>query len=255
MTTVEPSAPIVLTRTIRAELTRLRTLRSMWLLALVMTTAVAVISMLVGSDVASPAHGQTVWMPIRRVGMLATLLLLLMATTATTADYGTGGIVPTLQWTPRRRFLLAGRSIVIVVAVMAAGLIPALVGGALATQLAPDQLWSWGHARQALAALGFVYALGALLAVGVGLLLRSAAASMAAVLGLVLILPLLLGNLPFDWTTDVAALLPGTSMRKLLIGEGLPGLTDAGARVTLAAWAIGAFALGGWRLIRADANQ
>lgn len=255
MTIVERPGRTLLARTIRAEAARLRTLRSMWLMALLTTTAVGGVSMLAGSDVASTLDGQTVWTPIRRVGMLAMLLLLSMATAATTADHGTGGIVPTLQWTPRRPLLLAGRTIVVVVAVTATGLTPVLVGGVLASQLAQDQRWSWRQAADALAALGFVYALGALLAVGVGLLLRNTAASLGVILALVLVLPILLGNLPLDWTRDVAAALPGTSVRRLLIGEGLPGLTDARARVTLAAWAFGSLAAGGWRLIRTDASR
>ncbi|TCC27340.1 hypothetical protein [Kribbella speibonae] len=253
MSLVETPGPILLIRTIRAEFARLCTLRSMWVMALLTTIAVVGISMLSAAN-ASAELGQPVWMSIRRLGMLAMAVLLSMATAAATADHGTGGIVPTLQWTPRRPFLLTGRAIVIVVAVTATGLIPAFVGGMLAIGLAPELSWSWGQATEALAALGFVFALGALLAVGVGLLLRSTAASICAVFALVLVLPLLMGNLPFDWTKDVAALLPGTSMRQLLIGEGLPGLTDTGAKSTLAAWALGAFVVGGWRLVRGDAN-
>lgn len=249
MSLVETPGPILLTRTIRAEFARLCTLRSMWVMALLTTIAVVGISVLSAAN-ASAELGQPVWMSIRRLGMLAMAVLLSMATAAATADHGTGGIVPTLQWTPRRPFLLTGRAIVIVVT----GLIPAFVGGILAIGLAPELSWSWGQATEALAALGFVFALGALLAVGVGLLLRSTAASIGAVFALVLVLPLLMGNLPFDWTKDVAALLPGTSMRQLLIGEGLPGLTDTGAKSTLAAWAFGAFVVGGWRLVRRDAN-
>lgn len=257
MNTLEPSTPIVLARTIRAEWARLWTLRSMWLFMLV-TTIVVGISVLIGFDSpteASVESAEAAWMPIRRMSMLAMLLLLPMATVGTTADYGTGGIVPTMQWTPRRESLLAARSIAIILAVSITGLIPALLSAVLVTQFAPAQSWSWGAGVDALATLGFVSALGALVAVGVGLLLRSTAASIGTVLGLVLILPLLLGNLPFTWAKDVAALLPGTSARKLMIGEGLPGLTATDARIALAAWAIGALLLGGWRLLRTDANR
>lgn len=257
MNTSDPSTAIVLSRAVRAEWARLWTLRSMWLLMLMGATAIVGFSTLLGLDAvasSSAEAGVAVWIPIRRVCMLAMLLLLPMATVGATADYGTGGIVPTMQWTPRREVLLASRSAVVVGAVTATALIPALAGAALLTRLTSTPSWSWSAGADALATVGFVSILGALIAVGIGLLLRSTAASIGALLAVVLVLPLLLGNLPFAWTKDLAAMLPGTSARQLLIGEGLPGLTDTDAQVALVAWAVGAVGLGAWRLLRTDAS-
>ena len=46
--------------------------------------------------------------------MFALFGILAMSVVTSTADHGTGGIVPTLQWTPRRGVLLAARAGVIV---------------------------------------------------------------------------------------------------------------------------------------------
>jgi ABC-2 type transport system permease protein len=257
-TIVEPTTPIVLGRAARAEWTRLWTVRSTWLFAIVTAVGVVGISLLVGSDSRGAGQtqpGETVWTAAQTLGMITLSLLLSMAAVSTTADYGTGGIVATLQWTPRRGPLLVARSIVIVATVTILGLMLALLGAVLINRLAPVLAMPWDEGAETLAALGYVYALGVLLAVGVGLLLRSTAGAIVTTLALMLILPLLLGNLPYEWTQDLAVLLPGSGAVKLIIGDGLPGLTDTDARVTLAAWGLAALAAGGWRLMRADASH
>jgi ABC-2 type transport system permease protein len=258
MSTHEPSTPVVLSRTIHAEWARLWTVRSTWLFMLVATLGVVGISLLVGSDSRGEGQtepGETVWIAVQTLGMLAMLLLLTLATVSTTADHATGGIVPTLQWTPRRAILLAARTVVIVVTVTIVGLLLALLGAVLINLIAPVLALPWDKGVDTLSALAFVYALGTLLAVGLGLLLRSTAGAVVTVLGLMLVLPLLLGNLPFEWAKDLAVLLPGSSALKLTVADGMPGFTAADARVTLAAWAVTALGLGGWRLLRTDAHR
>jgi ABC-2 type transport system permease protein len=257
-TRAEPVAPLVLRRAVGAEWTRLWTVRSTWLFALVATAGVVGISLLVGSDSRGEGQteaGETVWLATQTLGMIALLVLLSMAAVSTTADYSTGGIVPTLQWTPRRGLLLAARSFVIAATVTLLGLALALVSAVLINRIAPVLAMPWAEGAETLAALGYVYALGVLLAVGLGLFLRSTAGTIVAVLALMLILPLLLGNFSYSWAQELAVLLPGSSAIKLITGDGLPGLTTTGARVTLAAWGIGALAVGGWRLTRTDANR
>jgi ABC-2 type transport system permease protein len=255
-TGIEPTAPVVLGRTVRAEWTRLWTVRSTWLFAIVATIGVVGISLLVGSDSRGEGQteaGETVWIAARTLGMIALSLLLAMAAVSVTTDYGTGGIVSTLQWTPRRGLLLAARGIVVLATVTFLGLALVLLGAVLINRLAPVLAMPWDEGAETLAALGYVYAFGVLLAVGTGLLLRSTAGAVITALALMLVLPLLLGNLPFEWTRDLAVLLPGSGAVKLVIGDGLPGFTDAEARTTLAVWGSAALVAGCWRLMRTDA--
>jgi ABC-2 type transport system permease protein len=255
---LEPSTPVVLGRTVRAEWARLWTVRSTWLFVLVATLGVVGISLLVGVDSRGEGQtepGETVWIAVQTLGMIALLLLLAMATVSTTADHGTGGILPTLQCTPRRGLLLAARSTVIVATDAVVGLLLALLAAVLINRIAPVLALTWDEGVDTLSALGFVYALGMLLAVGLGMLLRSTAGAVVTVLGLMLVLPLVLGNLPFGWAKDLAVLLPGSSALRLVVDAGPAGLTTTDARITLAAWAVAALAVGGWRLVRTDANR
>ena len=258
MSAVEPTTPVVLARTVRAEWARLWTVRSTWLFVLVATLGVVGISTLVGVDSRGEGQtepGETVWIAVQTLGMIAMLLLLALATVSITADHATGGILPTLQCTPRRGILLAARSTVVVVTVAVLGLLLALLGAVLISRIAPVLALTWDEGADTLSTLGFVYALGTLLAVGLGMLLRSTAGAVVTVLGLMLVLPLLLGNLPFGWAKDLAVLLPGSSALELVVDAGLPGLSTADARLTLGVWAVAALAVGGWRLVRTDANR
>lgn len=253
-----PSTPVLLLRTARAEWLRLRTVRSTWLVAATAVLAIAGFSLLIGLDSRGEGQtdpGETAWTPVGILGILCMLVLLALAAASTTADFGTGGIVPTLQWTPRRGVLLAARTAVIVVFTVALGLLVALLAAALVSGLAPALGLPWEEGRRTLGALASVYALGAAIAVGLGLLLRSTAAAVVSVLGVMMVLPLLLGNLPFDWAQDIARLMPGMSALELVVDGGLPGVTTTSARLNLAAWAAAALLLGGGRLLQSDANR
>jgi ABC-2 type transport system permease protein len=215
-------------------------------------------SVLIGSDSrgeGQTAPGDTVWIPVQILGLLATFLLLSLAAASTTADHGTGGIVPTLQWTPRRGVLLAARTTVIVATVTCFGLILAGLGAVIINRIAPVLAAPSDEGRETLGTLGYCYVLGACLAVGLGLLLRSTAGAVVAVLALMMVLPLLLGNFPYQWANDLSVILPGSSAIKLVVDEGPPGLSVTDARITLVVWAIGALVAGGWRLVRTDANR
>jgi ABC-2 type transport system permease protein len=248
----------VLPRTLRAEWARLWSVRSTWLFVGAAGLGVTGISLLVGADARGDHQvepGETVWIAVEILGMLAMLVLLALASVSTTSDYGTGGIVPTLQWTPRRGILLVARTTVVVVTVALLGVLLASWAAVLISRIAPVLGIPLDEGVDTLLALAFVYALGSRVAVGLGSLIRNAAGPVVAVLALMLVLPLILGNLPFDWAQDIAAILPGSSAVRLILGEGIAGLTVTEARATLAAWAVGAMLAGGWRLLRTDADR
>ena len=104
--------------------------------------------------------------------------------------------------------------------------------------------------------MGVVLACGALLGVGLGLATRSTAASLVLAIALLLVLPLLVAQLPFEWAATTSARLPGSGALFLIFGEGpLDDMTATSARLTMLAWAVGAMAAGGWRLVRSDAGH
>jgi ABC-2 type transport system permease protein len=101
-----------------------------------------------------------------------------------------------------------------------------------------------------------VYVAGALLAVGLGLVLRSTAGALVSVIALMLVLPMLVAQLPYEWAVTLSANLPGSGALYLIFGEGpRDDMTTTSARLTLAAWAGAALLAGGWRLLRTDADH
>jgi ABC-2 type transport system permease protein len=62
------------------------------------------------------------------------------------------------------------------------------------------------HGVEVLATVGFVFGTGTLLAVGIGFLLRSAAAALVSVFLLILVLPLLLPQFGYDWLTETTSI-------------------------------------------------
>ena len=250
----------VLARTSRAEWSRIWSVRSSWILALVTAVAVVGLGTIIGFDTADDPSGvpddATAWDGGQLTGMFALFGILAMAVVTSTADHGSGGIVPSLQWTPRRGVLLAARAGVIVATTTLLGVLLGATASVVVRAFLPELRLPLGDGAEVLGGLAVVYATGALLAVGLGLFLRSTAGGLVTVVGLVLVLPPLLGNLPYDWAVDVAALLPGSNAIFLIFGEGpRDDMTVTSARLTLAAWAAVALVAGGWRLMRSDANR
>ena len=243
----------------RAEWSRIWSVRSSWILLAATAAAVLGIGALIGVDAAHDPSGlpddATVWRGVTPTAMFALFGTLALAVVTGTADHGTGAIVPTLQWTPRRGVLLASRVAVVVSTVTAFGALLVGAAGLLVWALVPDVGLPLGEGASFLGGLLLVYATGSLLGVGLGLFLRSTAGALVTVIGLVLVLPPLVAQLPYDWATTLSASLPGSCAIFLIFGEGpSDDMTVTSARVTLVVWAAAALLAGGWRLIRADAN-
>ncbi len=255
---VEVPASRVFARTCAAEWTRLWTVRSTWWFMAAATLVMVGFGLIAGFD-ADPvqSQGDPAWRAAAFTAVPAQFALIALALSAVSSDYASGGIVPTLQWTPRRGILFLARAAVAVGVVTVLG---ALLG--LASSLAgyvagrPVLTLPLDGGADAITTVAFVFAAEAALAVGLGFLLRNTAAALVTVFLLLLVLPGLLPQLGYDWLTDVADLLPGVSALFLLLGEPEGrGLTETSSVLTLLAWAAGALLLGWLRLLRDDANR
>lgn len=254
------SSTAPLTRTSRAEWSRITSVRSSWIFFLVTAVAVIGIAAIIGYDVADDPSGvpadATAWDGGQPTSMFALFGILALSVVTSTADHATGGIVPTLQWTPRRGVLLAARAGVIVVTTTLLGLLLMTAASVVIWVFLPELGLPLTDGAQVLGGVAFVYASGALLSVGLGLLLRSTAGALVTVIALVLVLPPLLANLPYDWAVNVSASMPGSNALYLIFGEGpRDDMTVASSRLILTAWAVAALTAGGWRLLRTDANR
>jgi ABC-2 type transport system permease protein len=169
-----------------------------------------------------------------------------------TSDSATGGIVPTLQWTPRRGVLFLARAGVAVGTATAAGVVLVLASALAAHAAHPGLTLPVADGVDALGTVALVLAAGAALGVGLGFLLRSTAGALVLVFLLMLVLPLVLPQFGLAWATTVAEALPGSGAAFLLLG-GEPASTSEASSVTvLLAWAAGALVLGWLRLSRGD---
>jgi ABC-2 type transport system permease protein len=246
-------------RTCAAEWSRLWTVKATWWFlaaAAVIMNGIALTAGFSAGGSADPPTGDPAWGVAPFVILPAQFALLGLALMAVTSDYATGGIMPTLQWTPRRGVLFLARAIVAAGTATGLGVglaLSASVAGYLAAR--PVLTLPLDEGVEVLTRVGGVLAGGTLLAVGLGFLLRSTAGTIVSVFLLLLVLPGLLPQLGYAWLTDVADRLPGTGGLFLLSGEPTGrGLTDTSSAITMAVWAASALLLGWLRLTRDDAG-
>jgi ABC-2 type transport system permease protein len=247
----------VFVRACAAEWTRLWTVRATW--GFLAATAVAMVGIgaIAGFEAAAepvPPQGDPAWAVSAVAAMPAQFALLALALTVVTADYATGGIVPTLQWTPRRTVLYSARTIVAVGVATALGVLLGIGSALAASVAAPGLSLPWDVGVDVLGTVAFVFATGTALAVGLGFLLRTTAGALVTVFLLTLLLPVLLPQFGYEWMSALAAVLPGSGAAFLLLGE-VPRMTEASSMTVLLAWAGGALLLGWLRLTRNDANR
>jgi hypothetical protein len=247
----------LLARTCAAEWLRLWTVRSTWLFLAAATLVLIGLGVLLGFESAADPvelHGEPAWTTARFVAMPAQFAFLGLALVAVTSDYATGGIVTTLQWTPRRAVLFLGRTIVTVATATGLGVLLAVACALAAfTTGASTLTLPLDEGLEMLGRVALVFSAGTLLAVGLGFLLRNTAGGLISVFLLILILPLLLPAFG-EWLKAVAENLPGSGVIYLLIGQG-SGMTTTSSVVVLLAWATGIWLLGWLRLMRDDANR
>ncbi|WP_157413688.1 ABC transporter permease subunit [Agromyces allii] len=122
-------------------------------------------------------------------------------------EYTTGMIRSTLTAVPKRLPALAGKAVVLFVATFVVGLVANLAAFALSSAIFAGIGVSASLLEPAviLPLLGgaLYLALVAVFALGVGTMLRSSAGGIAAVLGLLLLLPTVLQLIPADWAHDL----------------------------------------------------
>ena len=147
------------------------------------------------------------------------LVVAVLGVLAISGEYSTGMIRSSLTATPRRLPMLAAKAVVLFVCTFVVGVITTvgsylvaasvLGGKGISASLTdPDLL---------LPLLGgaLYLALVAVFALGVGAILRSSAGGIAAALGIILLLPIVLPMIPAQWATDLMAWLPGVAGQEL----------------------------------------
>ncbi len=253
-----------LRRPLAAEWTKARSLRSTpWTIGV--TTALAV-GFNVLASLVSAAHWDTrggdgfdlVGVVLQPGAAVAQLGFLVVAALLVTGEYGGGTISPTLLGMPRRTPVLAAKAVLVSAVALGLGLVAALIsfgvgmavyGDRTSVSLLHDDLWR--------VVIGFPLTLlvTALFSLGVATLVRHTAAALATVIGLVVVLPSVIGALPGRAAEWVATLMPGGwSFHSVMLARGDHDLLGPWAGFAVAAgWAVVALGLGLRSLLRRDA--
>ncbi|OZM72751.1 hypothetical protein CFN78_14130 [Amycolatopsis antarctica] len=225
--------------------------RSPWWCALIAVVVTVGLSALVagtiddpgGISVGSTQFGYNFGMPV----------VMVLAALAVTTEYRFGTMRTTFQAIPNRAAALGAKAVVVALVGLVIGLVSAFGSLAVSQLLQPDADLSLSSAAEwtNVAGIGPVYALAAVLAIGVGVLLRHSAGAIAllmiytlAVESLMPIIPKI-GDSIYQW-------MPFNVVNKFITGDNPPQagppaststLSPTMALIYFAAWAVAVFAI------------
>jgi ABC-type transport system involved in multi-copper enzyme maturation permease subunit len=182
---------------------------------------------------------------------------------AISAEYGTGTIRSSLAAVPDRRVLLAAKAAVYALVVLIVGEVVSFgaffIGQMLIGGAAPHASIGQAGVLRAVAGGGLYLALLGLFALGLGSIIRHTAGAIAAFVGVLLIVPLILPALPTSLNHAIGKFEPvtiGNTMTSVNthLGSGATPSFNAWVGLALmAGYAALALGIGGWRMMRRDA--
>jgi len=229
---------------LRSEWIKLRSLRStVWsyLIVVLISLGMAVLlgfslaSGMGGSDVATlPSAEQTLMVLQSAVfgTYFGQLVVAVLGVLVISGEYTTGMIRSTLSAVPKRLPALAGKAVVLFLTTFVVAFVTNLAAFGIAAAIfaghgAPVSLF----AENVLLVLGgaaLYLALVSVFALGIGTVIRSSAGGIAAVLGVLLLLPTVFGLIPADWASDLLPYLLSTSGMTMYMTIGADPATLAG---------------------------
>jgi ABC-type transport system involved in multi-copper enzyme maturation permease subunit len=234
MTTATLPYRVTPARVLRSEWHKLRTLRSTWIT--LVATSLLTVAMGMGLAAAHDGTGE---------GGMDTVLFILLGTQfatinlgvlgilATAGEYSTGQIRATMTAVPRRLPVLWSKAAVLAAIAFPLTLLTNLVTFPLAQSFltGTDQAASLGDpgVLRALTGNAAGLTLLAVLALGIGALLRSVPMAIGAFTGLIMIVPEVLAMLPYEIVDDAVRYFPGKALETLTTAQPLPGTASPGA--------------------------
>lgn len=143
-----------------------------------------------------------------------------------TGEYSTGMIRATMTAAPRRLDVLAAKAVVLALVVFAIGIAATLLSWLITLPLLPEGMSvdiAASETWEVILGTGLYLTLVALMAFWLGTIVRSSAGAIAAVLGVVLILPIIftvLMGTGQDWAIDLYPYLPSAAGERLMATSG-----------------------------------
>jgi ABC-2 type transport system permease protein len=184
---------------------------------------------------------------------LAQFAIIALAMLAITAEYSSGTMRATLQWTPRRGWVLLAKTAVVACVTCGAGVLMGAVGTAVgAAILGRWRSFSLAGTARDLLAVGLYLALICVFTLGVGAVLRSAVGTLTSVFLVLTIIPATLQNSNITFFERISDGLPGVAGARFLREATGPYPPVVGLLI-LTVWAVAALACGYAVLRRRDA--
>jgi ABC-2 type transport system permease protein len=217
---------------LRSEWLKLRTVRSTYWSLLV--AVVAVVAMVGASAIVSLTHkaGTALANPTSSilVGVLfAQLAIGVVGVMSVTSEYSTGMIRSTFVAAPQRRSVIAAKAAVFAGVALVVGLVASFisffVGQALLSSHGITISLSSPGALRSVIGVGLYLGLLGVFAVGLGTIIRSSAGAIAALFGIVLVLPAVLQALPSSIRDGVGKFLPSNAGQAIFHAGGTPSLS------------------------------
>lgn len=177
-----------------------------------------------------------------------------------TSEYTSGSIRTTLAATPRRLSVLVSKACVLFASTLVVGeacaFVSFLVGQAILKPAETATLATNG-ALQAVLLGGLSLALLALVALGIGAMLRHTAGAITVYVTLQLVLLLIVSELPTSWNVHIFKFLPEVLTQSMRTANSstvhFSSFTPWVSTLVLAAYAVASLIGGGWLLLRRDA--
>jgi ABC-type transport system involved in multi-copper enzyme maturation permease subunit len=270
-TKVMPPGHYGLSGLLRAEWTKLRTVRStMWTLGVTIVIGIGISALATAetrSHWSSMSLGDRMSFDPTSTSLTALLFCQLaigvLGVLVMSAEYGTGTIRATFSAAPRRPMVLVAKAAVFGAVTLVVSEIVAFlsffVGQALLTSPATHATLSTPGALRAVAGTGLYLAVIGLFALGLATIVRHTAGAISAFVGLLLVVPIIVQALPSSILLDVRRFLPlriGVVMMSTNGGGGDGGPHSFGPWVgfgILCGYAAVALVVGGILLVRRDA--
>lgn len=241
-------------RLVRSEFIKLLTLRSTWW-SLGVTAALAIgISLLMAWASTDFGGDFNPVLAITAPMQFTMLVAGILGAMAITGEYSTGMIRSTFAAEPRRGAVLAAKAVVVAVLLAVTTVVTSAVALLASAPIFGDRTLDWGAPEQSIVplALGVLaMATFALLGLGWGFIIRNGAGAIAATVGILFVLPIVLslfalGGESWAWIVDLGQYLPAAAAQVVTS----PAPEDFWpALITLLAWPA-ATLLGGWAVLR-----
>ncbi len=256
------AGPVTLPRAVRSEWVKFRTLRSSWLMLLAAFASMVASGAAIGYDTGRNWAGIAPEESAPSGGLqgfnLAMLLIGVLGVLFVTGEYGTGMIRSTMAAVPRRVPVLVAKA-----GVFGGIALATMISASLATYGAAQAfLVHYGHGTslnapgvlRVVIGTGVYLALVGLLGSALGWMVRSTAGGISTYVGLLLVLPSIVGLLPGSISKTLTRYLPSNAGKSFITSVHKPHtLTTWTGLSVLVAWVLVALVIAALQLRRRDA--